>query len=236
MLANPVTRHGSGHQLRSDGVLCRRPGSGRLRRRWPASRLLVVSLPGGWSWSPRGGQSSRLFGLGAKAGEPASRTATRPGGADLDRRDHPVDHVRPGFPEPDHVGGLPHQEIFGVVALTEPGQRDVHCSRFSRRPAGAGTAALPTARPTTDPAPRIQGSQPPPPEPAGRSEIGLRRALGATKGHIRIQFLTEAMLLALLGGGAGVGLGVAATAVYAHSQHWATVIPPVAWARSTNTS
>jgi putative ABC transport system permease protein len=63
-----------------------------------------------------------------------------------------------------------------------------------------------------------------------RSEIGLRRALGATKGHIRIQFLTEAMLLALLGGTVGVALGAAATAVYAHTQHWATVIPPLGWA------
>jgi putative ABC transport system permease protein len=63
-----------------------------------------------------------------------------------------------------------------------------------------------------------------------RSEIGLRRALGATKGHIRIQFLTEAMLLALMGGVVGVGLGAAATAFYAHTQHWAVVIPPLAWA------
>ena len=52
-----------------------------------------------------------------------------------------------------------------------------------------------------------------------RSEIGLRRALGATKGHIRIQFLSEAVLLALIGGAVGVGLGVAATAIYATPKH-----------------
>jgi putative ABC transport system permease protein len=63
-----------------------------------------------------------------------------------------------------------------------------------------------------------------------RSEIGLRRALGATKNHIRAQFLVEAILLALAGGLAGVLAGAAATAVYAHSKGWATVIPPVAWA------
>jgi putative ABC transport system permease protein len=63
-----------------------------------------------------------------------------------------------------------------------------------------------------------------------RSEIGLRRALGATRAHIRTQFLSEAILLGLLGGVAGVALGAAATAVYAHTKHWATVIPPEAWA------
>jgi putative ABC transport system permease protein len=63
-----------------------------------------------------------------------------------------------------------------------------------------------------------------------RSEIGLRRALGATKGHIRTQFLSEAVLLGLLGGTVGVALGVTATAVYAHVKHWATIVPAEAWA------
>jgi putative ABC transport system permease protein len=63
-----------------------------------------------------------------------------------------------------------------------------------------------------------------------RSEIGLRRALGATKGHIRTQFLCEAVLLGLLGGAVGVALGAVTTVVYAHTKHWATVIPTEAWA------
>jgi putative ABC transport system permease protein len=63
-----------------------------------------------------------------------------------------------------------------------------------------------------------------------RSEIGLRRALGATKGHIRSQFLSEAVVLGLLGGVVGVAVGAAATAVYADTKHWATVIPTEAWA------
>jgi putative ABC transport system permease protein len=63
-----------------------------------------------------------------------------------------------------------------------------------------------------------------------RQEIGLRRALGATKGQIRIQFLAEAILLALSGGVAGVILGAAATAIYARTKGWTAVIPPEAWA------
>jgi putative ABC transport system permease protein len=62
-----------------------------------------------------------------------------------------------------------------------------------------------------------------------RSEIGLRRALGATKGHIRAQFLSEAILLALTGGAVGVGLGSSSTAIYAATQGWSVVIPTIAW-------
>ena len=63
-----------------------------------------------------------------------------------------------------------------------------------------------------------------------RPEIGLRRALGATKGDIRTQFLTESILLAAIGGLAGVLTGAAATAIYAHAKGWAVVIPAQAWA------
>jgi putative ABC transport system permease protein len=62
-----------------------------------------------------------------------------------------------------------------------------------------------------------------------RSEIGLRRALGATKSQIRTQFLAESILLSIIGGVVGVLAGVAATAVYASSKSWAVVIPVEAW-------
>jgi putative ABC transport system permease protein len=63
-----------------------------------------------------------------------------------------------------------------------------------------------------------------------RSEIGLRRALGATRGQIRAQFLAEAIALSLAGGAAGVAIGAAATALYARGHGEPVVIPPQAWA------
>ncbi|GAA3019152.1 ABC transporter permease [Streptomyces lactacystinicus] len=58
-----------------------------------------------------------------------------------------------------------------------------------------------------------------------RHEIGLRRSLGATRGQIRLQFVTESLLLSGLGGLAGVALGAAATYAFAVSGDLPWVVP-----------
>lgn len=61
-----------------------------------------------------------------------------------------------------------------------------------------------------------------------RPEIGLRRALGATKRQITLQFFSESVLLALLGGIAGAAGGAGITAAWATYQGWSVVVPPLA--------
>ncbi|MFI1990980.1 ABC transporter permease [Actinoplanes sp. NPDC020271] len=61
----------------------------------------------------------------------------------------------------------------------------------------------------------------------GRQQPGVPRlgALGAHRGQIRAQFLTEAVVLSALGGIGGTPLGITATTGYAWSQNWPVVIP-----------
>lgn len=63
-----------------------------------------------------------------------------------------------------------------------------------------------------------------------RSEIGVRRAIGATRRHVRVQFLTEAMMLAVVGGVGGAALGAAVTAGFARVRDVPYSMPPAALA------
>lgn len=58
-----------------------------------------------------------------------------------------------------------------------------------------------------------------------RSEIGLRRALGATRRHVALQFVAESLLLSIIGAGVGVVTGALTTAAYAELRGWSILIP-----------
>ena len=58
-----------------------------------------------------------------------------------------------------------------------------------------------------------------------RREIGLRRSLGAMRGHILVQFLAEALLLAFLGGAAGCVLGIGVTFGMSAANGWPFTLP-----------
>lgn len=58
-----------------------------------------------------------------------------------------------------------------------------------------------------------------------RGEIGLRRAMGARRVHIGLQFLCEAATLSSVGGAAGAVLGALAVTIYAAIRNWPTSVP-----------
>ena len=57
-------------------------------------------------------------------------------------------------------------------------------------------------------------------------EIGVRRAVGATRRSVQTQFLVEAVLLCALSGAVGVLVGVVASSVFSHVLGWVMIIPP----------
>jgi putative ABC transport system permease protein len=58
-------------------------------------------------------------------------------------------------------------------------------------------------------------------------EIGVRMAVGATEEDVKMQFLSEALVLSSMGGLVGIALGVVASAIISHVLHWSTFVSPL---------
>ena len=58
-------------------------------------------------------------------------------------------------------------------------------------------------------------------------EIGIRLAVGAKSWDIRLQFIIEALTLSLIGGVAGIILGIAGSQILSHAAGWPTIVSPL---------
>lgn len=110
----------------------------------------------------------------------------------------------------------------GTVAVTRPSDalaaRDAVDSTFTGMLVGLGTIALLVGAIGVANTMIISVIE-------RRREIGLRRALGATRAHIRLQFLIEALVLSAMGGVAGAAIGSLVTAIVAAISGWPIVVP-----------
>src|ERR1041385_8429365 len=67
-------------------------------------------------------------------------------------------------------------------------------------------------------------------------EIGLRMAIGATEGDVQLQFLTEAVVMSLVGGAIGIAVGIGASLVIASTAGWPIMVSGVAVAGAATVS
>ena len=59
-------------------------------------------------------------------------------------------------------------------------------------------------------------------------EIGIRMAIGATESDVQQQFLIEAVVLSLLGGGIGILVGIGSSFMITHTLGWSVLVSPLA--------
>jgi putative ABC transport system permease protein len=57
-------------------------------------------------------------------------------------------------------------------------------------------------------------------------EIGIRRAIGATRNDVLGQFISEAMVISIMGGLLGIATGYVLTSLITSYAEWRTIITP----------